>query len=120
VFDPVTALAALAPVAVDAGRALVQKYLAPDAVKPLNMAELLQLRTLENDRLRILQDSDKGGDTYKWVEAIRKMQRPVVVFVTLGAFVMEPSDQIIADLFAVVMFYLFGERTRTEIVKRLS
>jgi len=32
------------------------------------------------------------------------------VAATLGAFLYSPTDQVVVDLFSVVMFYLFGER----------
>jgi len=111
IFDPVTALAALGPMIVKAGDALVQRYLVPDTVKPANMAELIELKRLDNDKFRILQEADKGGESYKWVEAIRKLQRPAVVIVTLGAFIMNHDSQVLCDVFSTVMFYLFGERT---------
>lgn len=109
-FDPVTILAAFAPVVVKAGEALVQRFIAPNSVKPTSVADLVTLQNLDLERFRILQEADKGGDTYKWVEAVRKLQRPVVVFVTLSAFVYNPNEPVTAALFSTVMFYLFGER----------
>lgn len=109
-FDPITMLAAFAPTLVKVFDAAVQRFVLPDKFKPVNIAEVAQLATLENDKLRMLLDADKTGDTYKWVEAIRKLQRPIVVFATLGAFLHSPDVQIFGDLFQVVMWYLFGER----------
>lgn len=109
-FDPVTLLATFAPVLVRAGNAGVQRFIAPDIVKPTSIAEVLQLQQIDLERFRLLQDADKGGATYQWVEAIRKLQRPAVV-VGLGvAFAINPESQIVADMFSVVTFYLFGER----------
>lgn len=109
-FEPATLLATFAPVVVRAGNALVQHFLAPYAVKPTSVAEVVQLRQLELDHFRVLQDADKGGESYRWVEAIRKLQRPAVV-VGLGvAFMLHPESQNAANMFSVVTFYLFGER----------
>lgn len=109
-FEPITALAAFAPVLVKAGEAVVQRFIAPDAVKPTSIADVVALQGLENDRFRILQDADRGGDTYQWVEAVRKLQRPLVVFVLLGAFVHDPENVTVSLMFSSVTFYLFGER----------
>jgi hypothetical protein len=117
-FDPITALAAFAPVIVKAGEALVQRFIAPDAVKPTNIGEVIELRKLDIEQFRILQDADKGGETFQWVEAIRKMQRPLVVVVLLAAFVSNPTDEATTTLFSVAMFYLFGERTLLPRVKK--
>jgi len=109
-FDPLSIFAVFAPAAVKAVEALTQRFIAPNAVKPTSVADLVTLQNLELERFRVLQDTDKGGTTYQWVEAVRKLQRPVVVAATLGAFLITPDNQVVVDLFAVVMFYLFGER----------
>lgn len=109
-FDPLTMLAALMPSAVKLGDALVQRYIVPDKIKPASVAEAVQLAQAENERIKIITSADSSGETYKWVEAVRKLQRPIVVFVTLGAFVANPLNEVIANLFSTVMWYLFGER----------
>lgn len=109
-FDPATLLATFAPIVVRAGNALVQRFIAPDAVKPTSIAEVVQLQQLELERFRILQEADKGGATYQWVEAVRKLQRPIVVAGLGVAFLLSPDSANVANMFAVVTFYLFGER----------
>jgi len=109
-FDPLSIFAVFAPAAVKAVEALTQRFIAPNAVKPTSVADLVALQNLELERFRVLHDADKGGVAYPWVEAVRKLQRPVVVAATLGAFLYSPTDQVVVDLFSVVMFYLFGER----------
>ncbi|MFA7399111.1 MAG: hypothetical protein WCZ98_01390 [Sideroxydans sp.] len=110
-FDPITALAAFAPVLVKAGEALVQRFIAPDTVKPTNIAEVIELRRLDVEQFKILQEADSAGQAVPWVEAVRKLQRPLVVAVLLAAFVSNPTDEATTTLFSVAMFYLFGERT---------
>lgn len=110
-FDPLSALAFLAPVVVDAGRALVSRYITPDSVKPSTVAEAIQLRELDLKQFEIMQKADSAGEAYQWVESIRKMQRPVVVFGLLVAFITHPDSQVIASAFQAVGWYLFGERT---------
>lgn len=108
-FDPVTILSAFLPVLVRGGNALVQRF-APDTVKPTTVQEVAELQRIELERFKALQDADKGGETYRWVEAVRKLQRPAVI-VGLGvAFLIDPNAPMVADMFACVTFYLFGER----------
>jgi hypothetical protein len=109
-FDPVTMLAALAPTAVRTADALIQRYIVPDTIKPATVEQAVALANVDVEKLRIVTQADAGGDTYKWVEAVRKLQRPVVVFATLAAFLYNPAEQAVAELFQVVMWYLFGER----------
>lgn len=118
-FDPVTIFAALAPSVVKLGDALVHRFITPDRFKPATVEEAVQIATAENEKLRIITTADQGGETYRWVEAVRKLQRPVVVFATLGAFLFSPHDQTLCDLFSTVMWYLFGERfiTNTKAAK---
>lgn len=111
-FEPLSMLAALAPSGVQVVNSLVQRWIAPDAIKPTSVAEAVQLTAADTEKLRVITQADVGGETYKWVEAIRKLQRPVVVFATLAAFLYSPDVSVIADVFQVVMWYLFGERVR--------
>jgi len=109
-FDPITILAALAPTVVKAVDAGVQRWMAPDSIKPLNVADAVALENADTEKLKAIYGADAGGETYKWVEAIRKLQRPVVVFATLAAFICNPGQQAVSEVFQTVMWYLFGER----------
>jgi hypothetical protein len=109
-FDPVTMLAAFAPTLVKLFDAGVQRFIVPDQIKPTNVQDAIQLGNLDLEKLRIVTGADAGGETYKWVEAIRKLQRPIVVLATLAAFLIRPDQQAVAEIFQVVMWYLFGER----------
>lgn len=110
-FDPISIAAAFAPVAVDAFRALINRHLTPDTVKPATIAEVVQLRQLDNEQFKIMQEADSAGATYQWVEAIRKLQRPAVVIGLLVGFLYDPSNEAISTAFQAVGWYLFGERT---------
>lgn len=109
-FDPVTMLAAFGPTLVKVGEGLYQRFIAPDGIKPSTVAEAVQLTAADTEKLRVITQADQGGDTYKWVEAIRKLQRPVVVFATLAAFLFNPDQTAVSEIFQTVMWYLFGER----------
>lgn len=110
-FDPVSILAVLAPVVVDAGRAAVNRWITPDSVKPTNIDDVVKLRELDLKQFGIMQTADSAGETYKWVEAIRKLQRPAVVIGLLVSFCLHPESKDIASAFQAIGWYLFGERT---------
>lgn len=117
-FDPITMLAALAPVVVEAGKAAVQKWMAPDQVKPLNVDDLLKVKQFDLEYFRAVTQADQGGETYPWVEAIRKLQRPFVVAAVLMTWAwLHLSNQTGVDvgtvdnMASVIGFYLFGDRT---------
>ena len=116
-FDPITMLAALAPVVVEAGKAAVQRWIAPDQVKPVSVDDYLKMKTYDLEYFKTLVAADSGGDTYPWVEAIRKLQRPFVVLAVLGTWAaihlaVTPLDTTTVDNMAsVIGFYLFGDRT---------
>lgn len=121
-FDPITLLAAFAPVAVEAGKAAVQRWLAPDQVKPASVDDMLKMENAKLEWFKSITNADSGGETYRWVEAIRKLQRPLVVFVTLVIWgilhVKGGIDTTAVDnAAAAVSFYLFGDRTMLYIKK---
>jgi hypothetical protein len=109
-FDPLSILAALAPTAVKAVDAGIQRWLVPDTIKPANVADAVALATADTEKLKTILNADTAGETYKWVEAIRKLQRPIVVFATLAVFLSNPANQTISAVFQTIMWYLFGER----------
>ena len=117
-FDPITMLAALAPVVVEAGKAAVQKWMAPNQVKPLNVEDMLKMKQFDLEYFKTIAQADTGGETYMWVEAVRKMQRPFVVIAVLGTWawlhIANPSGidvGTVDNMASVVGFYLFGDRT---------
>lgn len=112
-MEPLTALAALLPLGVEAGKAAIQRWLAPDQVKPVDFTQLLELRRLDLEQFKAMQGGEGGG--YPWVDAIRQLQRPVFAAVVLGAWgyqaaAGEPSATV-ANMAGAVGFYLFGDRT---------
>ena len=112
-FDPITILAGLLPLGVEAGKALIQRYIAPEQVKPLDFQQLLNLKALELEQWKAMQGG--GEQSYPWVAAIRQLQRPVFVSVVLlvwcaQAATGEPSATV-SNMASAVGFYLFGDRT---------
>ncbi len=114
-MDPVTILAALGPVAVEAVKAAINRWVTPDTFKPANVGEWLQMRAADLDQFRAINAAGAEGESFPWVHAVIKLQRPIVVASTLAVWVWsrtagEPSDAI-DNAVSVVSFYLFGERT---------
>ena len=114
-FDPVTILAALGPLAVDLGKSLITRFIAPDVFKPATIDDYVRMRSLDLEMFKAMNEAGGSGSTYPWVEAIVRLMRPTVAIVVLGTWAWSkmsgsPSDAI--DNFAAAIgFYLFGDRT---------
>lgn len=114
-MDPITALAAFAPLAVDLGKSLINRFVAADVFKPATIDEYVKMRQLDLDMFKALNDAGGANPSYKWVDAIVRLQRPLVAAIALGTWCWShtygtPSVEI--DNFAAVIgFYLFGDRT---------
>lgn len=113
-MDPFTILAALLPVVVEGGKYAVQKFLAPETVKPGTFAEFLQLRGLDLEHFKAMQGGGEG-ESYRWVAAVRQLQRPIVVVGVLGTWCVQAAGgdvaPAVANMAGSVGFYLFGDRT---------
>lgn len=113
-MDWLTVLAALGPLFVDAGKAVIGKYIGAD-FKPANMADWLAMQRMEVERFTAMNAAGGANPSYPWVEAIVRLQRPMVAVVALSVWAYTringtPSDAV--DNFAgAVGFYLFGDRT---------
>jgi len=115
-MDPITALAAFAPLVVDAGKGLIARFIAPDVFKPANVDEWLRMRASEVELFKVMNDAGgSSSSSYPWVEAIIKLQRPTVAAITLTVWAwshLAAFDSPTIDNFAAAIgFYLFGDRT---------
>lgn len=112
-MDPITALAALLPLGVEAGKAAIQRWIAPDQVKPATFTDLLQLRQLDLEQFKAMQGD--GSSSYAWVAAIRQLQRPLFAAGVMLTYAYQASqgtiDPTVANMAGMVGFYLFGDRT---------
>jgi hypothetical protein len=123
-MDPITILAALAPLGVDLGKALIQRF-ASTEFTPKTIDEYVQMRTLELDMFKALNDAGGTNATYLWVEAIVRLQRPIVAAIVLAtwsfAHITNQADTASIDNFAsAIGFYLFGDRTLFHVKKALK
>lgn len=114
-MDPITILAALGPLIIDGGKALIQKFLAPDEFKPTSIEQYVQMRELD---LRLFEAMNNAGGTnqsYLWVEAVVRLMRPVAAIIVMGTWawssISGDSTPAIDNFASAIGFYLFGDRT---------
>jgi hypothetical protein len=115
-MDPITILAALAPLGVDLGKALVRKFVGTDTFTPQNIDEYVKLKSFDLELFKAMNFSNGTGTTYPWVEAVVRLQRPVLAGVVLltwaFAHATKQVDTVSIDNFAAAVgFYIFGDRT---------
>ncbi len=120
-MDPITALAALLPLGIEAGKYAIQRWLAPETVKPGTFAEMLELQRIELERFKSMQGGAEAS--YRWVAAVRELQRPVFSAVVIGAWVYQAAvlpevNDTVANMASAVAFYLFGERSLFHIQRK--
>jgi len=114
-MDPITLLAAFAPLAVDLGKSLIAKFVAPENFKPATIEQYTEMKKLDIDMFKALNNAGGSNPSYMWVEAIVRLQRPLVVVIALSAWAWThlygiPSSEV-DNFAAIVGFYLFGDRT---------
>lgn len=118
-MDPVTLLALFGPALKDGVSALFKKFTGDAGAKPANVQEAVQLMEAGTKQLEArARVGDAEGPTYQWVTAIIKLQRPAIVYTTMGTFLLmslfdigsEQSRVMVATFGQVVVFWLFGER----------
>ncbi len=114
-MDPLTILAALGPLAVDLGKSLISRFIAPDQFKPANIDEYVKMRQTDLDMFTAMNNAGGANPSYPWVEAIVRLQRPLIGAVVMATWAYSrlygtPSPAV--DNFAAAIgFYLFGDRT---------
>jgi hypothetical protein len=119
-IDPLTLLTLFGPLVKDIGSGLTKKFIGDKAGKPANVDEAIKLMEAETKQLEARSKvGDAEGPTYPWVIAVIKLQRPLIVYLTLLSFLamsifdlgsLETQDNV-ALMVAVVVGWLFGERT---------
>jgi len=114
-MEPLTLLAALGPLLVDAGKAAVSRWLAPDEFKPSTVEQYEAMRRIDLDLFKAMNEAGGSNPSYPWVEAVVRLMRPVVGVTVLGtwaALKLQGVESPAVDNFAgIVGFYLFGDRT---------
>lgn len=114
-MDPVTILAALGPLAVDLGKSLISRFIAPTEMKPANVDEYVKMRQVDMDMYKAMNDAGGANPSYPWVEAVVRLQRPAVAAIVLLAWAylttIGQSSATVDNFAAAIGFYLFGDRT---------
>lgn len=114
-MDPITILAALGPLAVDLGKSLIGRFIQKDDYKPVNIGEYIQMKQADIDMFKALNEAGGSNPSYLWVEAIVRLQRPIVAALVLGTWsylkLTNQSSEAVDNFAACIGFYLFGDRT---------
>jgi len=117
-MDPVTILSSLLPLVTEGGKALINKFFGEpkESFRPANVDQAVKLYHAENEKLKTLYSLGNSGETYKWVEAVKQLQRPLVIVGILGTWIYMhgfglPDTGTVDNMASAVGFYLFGDRT---------
>lgn len=109
------ALAAFAPLVLDLGKSVINKFLTPDQYKPQNVDEYVRMKQLDLDMFKAINEAGGSNPSYPWVEAIVRLQRPLVATIALATWAYTHLSGIaspeVDDFCAAIGFYLFGDRT---------
>lgn len=113
-MDPITILAAIAPLAVDLGKAAIGRFIGKD-FKPANVEDFLAVQRMDLEKFKAINEAGGSNASYPWVEAIVRLQRPLVACVVLGTWaglqINGQSSTTVDNFAACIGFYLFGDRT---------
>ena len=114
-MDPLTILAALGPLAVDLGKSLISRFIAPEQFKPANIDEYVKMRETDLSMFQAMNNAGGANPSYAWVEAIVRLQRPLVGAIVLGVWgylkLQGSTTESVDNFAASIGFYLFGDRT---------
>lgn len=114
-MDPLTILAALGPVAVDLGKSLINRFIAPADFKPATIEQYVQMKQVDLELFKAMNEAGGANTSYPWVEAIVRLMRPGIALLVLAVWAYSHLTGIISpevDNFAsAVGFYMFGDRT---------
>lgn len=121
-MDPITILSAFVPVAMDLGKSLINRFVAPDVFKPATIEQYVQMKNVDLEFFKVMNQAGGGETSYPWVEAIVRLMRPAIgllVLITWAVMHLNGTATQEVDNFASsVGFYLFGERSLFYIKKK--
>lgn len=114
-MDPLTILAALGPLAVDLGKSLIGRFIAPDGFKPTNIDDYVKMKSVDLEMFKAMNEAGGVNPSYPWVEAVIRLMRPGVAVIVLGTWafmeITGDSTPSVSNFASAVGFYLFGDRT---------
>ena len=120
-MDPLTLLTGLIPVAGHVIDALTNRFIAPEKLVPATVDDYIKMKNADIDAFKAM--NNIGGSTYMWVEAIIKLQRPIVVIGVLsGCLAMHllnlGNTDVLDNALGAVGSYLFMDRTMLALRKK--
>lgn len=116
-IDPLSIAAIFGPLLVELGKAAIGQWVNKDGFKPATISDFLAIRKSDVELFRAMNEAGGSNASYPWVEAIVRLQRPVVGAVVLGTWataeLSNPSGASpgLTNFASAVGFYLFGDRT---------
>lgn len=114
-MDPLTILAAFGPLVIDFGKSLIAKFVSPDNFKPATIEQYVQMKELDLNLFKAMNDAGGTNTSYLWVEAAVRLMRPVAAALVIGTWAVNSllgiADPAVDNFAAAVGFYLFGDRT---------
>ena len=114
-IDPFTALGAFAPLVVDLGKSLISRFVAPAEFKPATIEQYTQMRQIDLDMFKAMNDAGGTNPSYPWVEAVVRLMRPSIAFIVLGTWAFLElnggANDTVSNFASAIGFYLFGDRS---------
>ena len=121
-MDPITILAALGPLAVDLGKSLINRFVAPDQFKPATIEQYAQMKQIDLEFFKVMNEAGGGNPSYPWVEATVRLMRPIIGILVLATWtytvVSGNMSEEVNNFASAVGFYLFGERSLFYVKKK--
>lgn len=123
-MDPLTALAAFGPLIVDLGKSLIARFVAPEEFKPATIEQYTQMRQVDLEMFKAMNEAGGSNPSYPWVEAVVRLMRPSIALIVLGTWcymeIVGDASDTVSNFASAVGFYLFGDRTLFYARKGLS
>ncbi len=123
-MDPLTALAAFGPLVVDLGKSLIARFVAPEEFKPATIEQYTQMRQVDLEMFKAMNEAGGSNPSYPWVEAVVRLMRPSIALIVLGTWcymeIQGDASDTVSNFASAVGFYLFGDRTLFYARKGLS
>lgn len=116
-MDPLTALAAFGPLVVDLGKSLIARFVAPEEFKPATVEQYVQMRQMDLEMFKAMNEAGGSNPSYPWVEAVVRLMRPSIAFIVLGTWAYLEvattggANDTVSNFASAIGFYLFGDRS---------
>lgn len=116
-MDPLTALAAFGPLVVDLGKSLISRFVAPAEFKPATIEQYVQMRQMDLEMFKAMNEAGGSNPSYPWVEAVVRLMRPTIAFIVLGTWAFLEiattggANDTVSNFASAIGFYLFGDRS---------